>query len=249
MDTRTDYRKYLKGLGRKRLDELAIFEIGGVGRLDGRGAPVMAALPQRNARRIIYRDIEVLDFQCNYLSREEYAPRTTQRLREHCSPATGVDALVLEWNGCDVPYPFPRESFDEFHSHMVTAHLVVPEQTEYAPSPEGFADEVTRLLRNEGRLYLSTDTPHFFGRGGGTTARGQERAELADRLIQRLRTNGFAIDVVDCHGSLKNHLQGRDYGVQVGTVNYAALGYFSRVSGGADIDLVLIATKSPDSAR
>src|SRR3989344_5259703 len=110
MDTRMAYRKYVKGLGRKRLDELAIFEIGGVGRLDGRGAPVMAALPQRNARRIIYRDIEVLD---------------------------------------------------------------------------------------------------FHGRGGGTTARGQERAELADRLIQRLRTNGFAIDVVDCHGSLKNHLQGR----------------------------------------
>jgi len=245
MYKRTDYKKYLHGTGQERLDELAIFEIGGTGRHNGRGAPIIHSLPQRQARRVIYRGIDVHNLYGIYMTREEYRPSSTQTLKKHKSPNKGVDQLVLEWDGKDIPYPFPQESFDEFHSHMVTAKIVRPNQTEYQPSPESFADEVNRLLKSRGTLYLSTDTPHFFGGSTATLpAFGTERADLVDRFIQKLQSHGFIMDVLDCSKNLQQNLQGKNDGVQIGDISLGPLKYFSDVAGWAHVDLVLIATKT-----
>ncbi len=247
MVQRTDYGKYLFGTGRKKLEELAIFEIG------GSYGPICRSLPQRNAKRVIYREINTPD---SFLIisnaelrryREQYASISRQMLREHCGAAEGIDELRIPWYAQDVPYPFPDNSFDEFHSHMVTSRIVGYEKTGHRPSPESFADEVARLLKREGRLYLSTDTPYFFGSRKSQTlpAFGEERAELADRLIQSLRAKGFTMNVVDCYFSLQEDLQGKNYGVPIGEVDWGAvMRNFSRQSG-AHVDLVIIATKAP----
>lgn len=153
MVNRTNYQKYLKGTGRKILDELAIFEIGGLGTWDGKGAPIIDSLLQRKAKTVIYRGIDARAhphiFGVSPVNYEKYGDCSRQMLQEHVCKEEGIDKLTIRWDGSDVPYPFSDNSFDEFHRHMVTDSLIQSEKSKYSPrpTPEGFANEVNRLLR------------------------------------------------------------------------------------------------------
>jgi len=248
MVNRTDYQKYLKGMSGKRLDELAIFEIGGLGTWDGKGAPIIDSLPQRKAKKVVYRGIDARAhphiFGVSPVDYEKYRDRSRQMIREHTGKEEGIDALTIRWNGQDVPYPFSDGSFDEFHCHMVTDSIVRPEKSAYKPTPEGFADEVNRLLKPHGRVYISTDRKgHFFPAWHET----EQYAELADRLIQRLRTLEFSINVLDAGRSLQEDLLGKDYSIQIGEANFYPLRHFTYITH--HIDFALIATKAPHPVR
>ena len=241
---RTDYGKYLFGTDRKRLEELAIFEIGGLGTWDGKGAPIIDSLPQRKAKRVIYRGID--NRACPYIfgispvNPEEYRPRSKRMLKEHVGNKEGIDSLTIRWSGWDVPYPFSNGSFDEFHSHMVTSSLIGPEQNGYKPTPEGFADEVDRLLKPRGRVYLSTDLGHFFPHSWEPGS--NQRVELADKLIQRFRTQGYSINELDASRDFQEELQGRDYGVPIKKASFGPIMPFTYIY--SNIEFVLIATKA-----
>ncbi len=251
MVNRTDYQKYLKGMGRKRLDELAIFEIGGLGTWDGKGAPIIDSLPQRKAKKVIYRGIDARAypyiFGVSPVNYGLYRNRSRQMLQEHVGKEEDIDALTIRWDGSDVPYPFSDSSFDEFHCHMVTDSLIRPEKSKYSPrpTPEGFANEVNRLLRPNGRVYLCTDRKgHFFPADiGGNYIENEQYAELVDRLVQKLRTQGFSMEVLDASRSLQENLQGNDYGIPMGEASFYPLRQFTYISH--HVDFALIATKTP----
>src|SRR3989344_6475224 len=143
MVERSDYGKYLFGTGSERLDELAICEIG------GSKGPIYRSLPQRNAKRVIYREIDNDEhyFRSHKLTPRNYKDFSRQMLREHRGTTEGIDALTIYWDGKEVPYPFPDDSFDEFHCHMVTGEIIGRGvgSTLYTPTAEIFADEVNRI--------------------------------------------------------------------------------------------------------
>jgi SAM-dependent methyltransferase len=75
--------------------------------------------------------------------------------RNKVAGATGVDRVAVE--GVDVvhdleefPYPFETDSFDEIYARHVIEHV---------ESVSGFLDELHRICRPGGRVYINT--PHY----------------------------------------------------------------------------------------
>lgn len=179
-------------------------------------------------------------------------------LREHQSATEGIDALTLRWDGGDIPYPFPDNSFDEFHCHMVTSPIIgrsVEPRVRLRPTPEIFADEVNRLLRPQGRIYLTTDIGgHIFeAEGCLLSERTYSMMKPADRLIQSLRSHGFSLNELNaCRGS-QERLEGKDYGVEIKEVDFVPIIPFTDVHMLAGVycnpALILIATKAPHPVK
>lgn len=242
MTQKTDYGKYLFGTGQERLEELAIFEIG------GSEGPIYRSLSQRNANRVIYREIDSYAYRdyfiFNKLNRWKYEDFSRQMLREHHGVTEGIDALTLRWDGGDIPYPFPDDSFDEFHCHMVTSAIIGRSVgPRHIPTPEIFADEVNRLLKTHGRIYLTTDGSGIFEVEGNRFSEQEDSmVEPADRLIKGLLNHGFSLNELDASRSFYRRLPGNDYRFQIKEARFDPIIPFTDIHNYPA--LILIATKT-----
>ena len=162
------YEKYLRR--EQKQDELAIFEIAGLGYTKNE-ARIINSLPRLNAKKVIYRGIDIgvdpkLRFrEITKSDRSNLRSYSHQKLQEHqIVPSSSIDQLVIPWDAKDIPYPFASNSFDEFHCHMIDGHIIAPEQSEDYPTPESFVDEASRLLKPKGIFFLSAQFNLFFWR-------------------------------------------------------------------------------------
>jgi len=243
MSAFVDYKKYLRGNSRKRLKELAIFEIGGFG---SSPYPIFDFLSERNAKKVIYRGINPDSYEYLWdrsMSLKEWQRTFSQRMiQNHSSLKEGIDKLVIPWDGMNIPYPFTENSFDEFHCHMLDSPIISL-TSDYLATPERFVDEVNRLLRLEGRVYLTIQNNLFF-RTGNRPAYIKESVAMMDQMISRLQTHHFTIDRLDygsgSNSNIETYLQQQNYTFPVERVNYSSLRTFTRES---TVDLLLIATK------
>ena len=67
----TDYTQYLHGIN-ESVDELRVFEIGGLGRGGRNYGPIINKLCERKADRVVYRGIDSRDWVGRKMPRSEY---------------------------------------------------------------------------------------------------------------------------------------------------------------------------------
>lgn len=82
--------------------------------------------------------------------------------RARTSSRDSIDQLKMVWDAREVQYPFDDCVFDEAHCHMIVSNIVG-----YRPSRhmDAYAAELDRLIKPQGRFFLSTQvgSPFFFG--------------------------------------------------------------------------------------
>jgi len=188
-----DYRKYLKAMDQS-IEELKIFEIGSANyQQDGsRGRdPIIETCIEREARNIIYRGISEPGKSPYRLGEDDplWYRKTARELiqnneqkRIYLSPSPtsyqqtkeirSLFQLIVPWDAKDIPYPFPDNSFDEFHCHMVNDKIILSRDTKAMPPEDSkwnnyhtideFVQEISRITRSDGRVYLTIDNDWFF---------------------------------------------------------------------------------------
>lgn len=140
----------------------------------------------------IYRELEE-----PYLNREAYRAEGKLTL-DHHHRAPGIDALTLQWDAADIPYPFENESFDQIHCHMITAPVVRDNAAggeQRYPTSADYAHELHRLTKAGGKFYLSLQSG-LLGGGFIPTRTGYytEFVEKVELFNEELNKVGFATD-------------------------------------------------------
>ena len=134
---------------------------------------------------------------------------------------------------------------------MVTGQIIgrsVGPGSSYIPTAEIFADEVNRLLKPQGRIYLTTDGSGIFEVEGIRLSEQEESmVEPADRLIKGLFNHRFSLNELDGSRSFYRRLLRNDYGFQIKEARFDPIIPFTDVHNATA--LILIATKAPRPAR